>query len=105
MRYGMCIKQRGGCDHTIGCGRKMVGLDAATWDEAVLEAGEIIGEEYDFSVYEVEIIEIAYHAVFSAKDLAAKAREAAYQARRNQERANDEAELARLAAKLGKTVA
>jgi hypothetical protein len=57
------LKQCGeGCDYTIGCGVKVVELQACTWDEAKVEARHALAEDYSqaydhclegFTIFEV----------------------------------------------------
>lgn len=61
-KYGVVLYQPGGCDYTIGCGLKVVPLDAETEEEAIKEAKSVaVGipdyeeqEEYDMHGYHGE---------------------------------------------------
>lgn len=62
MIYKAYIVQKGeGCDYTIACGKRMLNLQATTWDSALIELKNIIKEEYtaDWELQSAELFEIS----------------------------------------------
>lgn len=102
-RFVALLKQAGdGCDYTIECGTKVVTLDAATAEEAVVAARELLREYRDESALEsMQILALA--GSFAApvdtwyKEFKAEADDAVAA----KQRMTDYAELMRLHEKLG----
>ena len=64
-KFYLYLEQSGGCDYTIGCGKLLTLLQAQTWDEAVAECGEKIGDNRgDSAVAEATLIEVKEERVF-----------------------------------------
>ena len=56
MFYIAELNQNGGCDYTIECGTKIIGLDAKDKDAAIKEIESLLGlggddDDYDFGCY------------------------------------------------------
>lgn len=59
MKFIAYLKQcGGGCDYTIGCGQKLIGLDAQTWDEARAEVRKLLAEDYSHDESLLETVTI-----------------------------------------------
>lgn len=50
--YVLVIRQTGGCDYTIGCGTKLIPLDAQDIEDAEKEVDFYIGNNWDVGTVE-----------------------------------------------------
>jgi len=88
--YAVHYQSGEGCDYTIGCGLRVVALDAATRDEAELEVAEDLGaNDGDDAREAVLIIEAASSWAFDVAGHTARMRDAQ---RQIEERVNEQAE-------------
>jgi hypothetical protein len=59
MKFVAYLKQIGdGCDYTIGCGQKLIGLDAQTWAEARAEMRKLLADNYSHDESRLETVTI-----------------------------------------------
>lgn len=58
MIYKVYLKQDGGCDYTIGCGRKLITIEASDIGDAQQQLFEIIKNEYSYDETFLESCEI-----------------------------------------------
>jgi len=61
MKLALWMKQDGeGCDYTIGCGQKLITLDAGMMGAAIIEAKEIIREHThdECTIAEAHIVQV-----------------------------------------------
>ncbi len=88
------LNQDGGCDYSIGCGIKIIALEAETWVEASNEAKDILREyRHDehkldsFTIYEVnETKSIPVNQIYDELDLEdQETRQAEYEAKQRLE--------------------
>lgn len=59
MNFVAYLKQIGeGCDYTIGCGQKLIPLNAQSWDEARAEMRRLMAENYSHDESRLEAVTI-----------------------------------------------
>lgn len=54
------LEQQGGCDYTIGCGKRLIRLKADSKEKAIIELKTIIKEDYgtyDYGLEEITLFE------------------------------------------------
>lgn len=68
-RFILVLEQGGGCDYTIGCGTKVVELDATDGTMASLEAIEVIDYYGGFAPHETRVAEATIYKVDDAVQL------------------------------------
>ena len=111
------VSQSGGCDYTIECGTQVVDLDGDTLTEAIVsfrklfdpynhdtdEEGGKFGPGDDIRISSATIYEVAASTSVNMGEIYATAKAKQAEAQKKRQLAKDQAELARLQAKLGKS--
>jgi hypothetical protein len=106
MKWMMLLYQEGGCDYTIGCGRKWIMFNAGTKEEAHTRARKTYSEYNEIS--ELTLVQIAEEdgkPVIFKSNIKAWDREADEEAERREreeEERKERAEFDRLSKKFGK---
>ena len=95
MKYLVILNQSGGCDYTIGCGVKVLYLDATDKEKAYQQARELILEEHyslESRIQHFTIVEYSDALSFQASII--------YAQKAQEEQQKDDLEQRKLLAKL-----
>ncbi len=70
-KYKVYLKQAGeGCDYTIGCGQKLITIEAENIEKATDKLAKIIQEDYSCDETKLEKVEMYEVGVFGVLDIA-----------------------------------
>ncbi len=105
-KFALYLEQDGGCDYTIACGYLLHPLEAATWQEALAEARELLfpldpDEAHWSDVDRVRLLELTTDLTVPLKEWKQEQSAARKAAEASQAEEKERAEYTRLANKYG----
>ncbi len=104
MKYKAYLKQDGGCDYTIGCGREVIDIDADSIKDAKEKLATIVFEDYNHSetkLDEIELFEVNETWIIDVNEIYTKIKQQKELNRIRTQEEFDRAELMRLKRKFG----